>query len=464
MRIQKMVTLASIVMLVSAALVSFACAEIPLPQNDAGIPGDAGGDFVSSRAVNGSTNYTGTLDPYFVEWDDYYNFTAIGGHWINITMTPPPDADFDLYLYNTSQQYVANSTTRADGATEKIDFPANFGGTWYLQVRAIDNTDRGNYTFVIIVNLEPATPPPPSGPTTGYVYTDYTYSDKTTDPENDRLSYRFWWGDGSNTTLNALLPDATANATHQWKRPIAYNITVQAKDGFANWTAQSNLTTVNLDQYDGGKPGDAGNEISSARDLPTNSYIGQPYSLKGTLYYTNPTDPDDYYNFTVVTEDHIHATMTPPSNADFDLYLYHPNGSQAANSTTPTAGQTEAIDFNAGIGGNWTLRVSRATAEEGQYNFTVQVGWKLTVNKSGCPLIINIWIDGQAYCSFPATVWVHAGSHTLRAQAQANQGTWPYWVYYFDHWSDGVTDNPRTLNITQDTTITAYYVRGGGPP
>ena len=34
--------------------------------------------------------------------------------------------------------------------------------------------------------------------------------------------------------------------------------------------------------------------------------------------------------------------------------------------------------------------------------------------------------------------------------------------YHFDHWSTGSTDNPYTLTVTSDTTITAYFVSNGG--
>ena len=34
--------------------------------------------------------------------------------------------------------------------------------------------------------------------------------------------------------------------------------------------------------------------------------------------------------------------------------------------------------------------------------------------------------------------------------------------YLFDHWSTGNTDNPYTLTVTTDTTITAYFVPNGG--
>ena len=33
----------------------------------------------------------------------------------------------------------------------------------------------------------------------------------------------------------------------------------------------------------------------------------------------------------------------------------------------------------------------------------------------------------------------------------------PNFFYVFDHWSDGNTDNPRTLTLTQDTTLVAYF-------
>lgn len=44
---------------------------------------------------------------------------------------------------------------------------------------------------------------------------------------------------------------------------------------------------------------------------------------------------------------------------------------------------------------------------------------------------------------------------TITLHAIANNG------YRFDHWSTGSTDNPYTLTVTSDTTITAYFVPNG---
>ena len=32
--------------------------------------------------------------------------------------------------------------------------------------------------------------------------------------------------------------------------------------------------------------------------------------------------------------------------------------------------------------------------------------------------------------------------------------------YHFDHWSDGNTDNPRTMTLTSDTVVVAYFEEG----
>lgn len=40
---------------------------------------------------------------------------------------------------------------------------------------------------------------------------------------------------------------------------------------------------------------------------------------------------------------------------------------------------------------------------------------------------------------------------------EVEEGT--YYLYTFDSWSDGYTDNPRNMTITVDTTLEAYYTR-----
>lgn len=85
------------------------------------------------------------------------------------------------------------------------------------------------------------------------------------------------------------------------------------------------------------------------------------------------------------------------------------------------------------------------------YNLTHHYGWGP----------FGVILDEQEYCvELPSadtargiakpTAYYPAGSFQT-ISAIANK------CYRFSHWSDGVTDNPRTLFVTQDTTITAYF-------
>lgn len=56
---------------------------------------------------------------------------------------------------------------------------------------------------------------------------------------------------------------------------------------------------------------------------------------------------------------------------------------------------------------------------------------------------------GQAY----ATSSINCQDSTATIQATSDYG------YHFDHWSDGITDNPRTIHVTHDTTVTAIFAR-----
>lgn len=50
-----------------------------------------------------------------------------------------------------------------------------------------------------------------------------------------------------------------------------------------------------------------------------------------------------------------------------------------------------------------------------------------------------------------------SNSGTYNYLTQLTLTATPVFGYHFDHWSDGSTDNPRTLTLTQDTVIMAYF-------
>ena len=81
----------------------------------------------------------------------------------------------------------------------------------------------------------PPTAPIVTGPTTGYMTTDYTFTATSTDPDNDQLKYGFDWD--NNGTVDQYMPGAgyvasgtAQSATHQWIANGSYTFQVLAED------------------------------------------------------------------------------------------------------------------------------------------------------------------------------------------------------------------------------------------
>lgn len=81
-------------------------------------------------------------------------------------------------------------------------------------------------------------------------------------------------------------------------------------------------------------------------------------------------------------------------------------------------------------------------------------GWSYFTNIV-CPTTPSILVTGLANDSLMGSVTgngLYAEGDTATLTATANCG------YRFDHWNDSVTDNPRQVVVTADTTFTAFFV------
>ena len=94
-------------------------------------------------------------------------------------------------------------------------------------------------------NDPPATPSTPSGPTSGYVGTLYSYSTSTTDPDGDDVQFVFDWGDGTTTTTGWYSGEAYSLVTHSWSSVGTYTVEVKAYDPSGLWS-ESQPLTVNI--------------------------------------------------------------------------------------------------------------------------------------------------------------------------------------------------------------------------
>jgi len=85
----------------------------------------------------------------------------------------------------------------------------------------------------------------PDGPSEGVVRVKYTFSTRTTDPEGEKVSYMWDWGDETPTEWTDFYDSGvTVYASHIWTEPEKYNITVKAKDVYGIESAWSDPKTI----------------------------------------------------------------------------------------------------------------------------------------------------------------------------------------------------------------------------
>lgn len=125
-------------------------------------------------------------------------------------------------------------------------------GTHTIETRAsnsVGNSDStpASDTLTITGNSAPNKPSKPSGPASGEANTPITYSTSTTDPDNDKVSYWFDWGDGQNSGwVGPYDSGQTASESHTWTSTGLYQIKVKAKDINDLESAYSDTLSVNI--------------------------------------------------------------------------------------------------------------------------------------------------------------------------------------------------------------------------
>jgi hypothetical protein len=183
--------------------------------------------FGSSNPANGSIN-----QPLSFTWS-----------------IPINDSEGDLFSWTIQcSNEQTNSGTGASNGTKSLTLSGlAYLTTYKVWVNATDPTGSGLYTRRCYTfttqqqqNEPPNKPNKPSGETNGKINTLYTYSTSTTDPNGDQVSYKWDWGDGTQSNwLGPYNSGITINTTHTWTKKGNYGIKVKAKDIYnaeSNWS------------------------------------------------------------------------------------------------------------------------------------------------------------------------------------------------------------------------------------
>jgi len=114
----------------------------------------------------------------------------------------------------------------------------------------IKSGENTTLTF-LFEGLPPNKPNKPFGRRIGISNRNYTFSSRSTDPDGDKLFYKFKWGDGSYSDwLGPYYSGEIIRASHKWNGPGYYSIEVISKDShdiLSEWSDVKHiLVNVNL--------------------------------------------------------------------------------------------------------------------------------------------------------------------------------------------------------------------------
>jgi len=128
-------------------------------------------------------------------------------------------------------------------------------------------------------NNPPSVPATPSGPSTGYSGTSYSFSTNSTDPDGDQLKYTFDWGDGTSSATGLQPSGSTGSLSHTWSRQGEYQVSAKATDSKGASSGWSSPFTITIQ-----------NRPPNTPSTPLGPATG--YTATAYAFTTSATDPD----------------------------------------------------------------------------------------------------------------------------------------------------------------------------
>jgi hypothetical protein len=233
----------------------------------------------------------------------------------------------------------------------------------------------------------------------------------------------------------------------------AYNSNYVPGDWSIIWSFTTETGAV---QNDFGSGVDAGDSIDTALTISPGSGTG----------YLDVTDPADWYKVGVSSNQTVFVTMTPPSGADFDLYLFDTDRSRIGSSTTGGSA-TETVSGVASKLGYFYICVKRYNGS-GIYSLAISVSAPNTIAESPHPYPNNF--DYTWTVTSPQQEIGGLVQTRLHFKVLETEDGWDY-VYVYDEnynlaesytgsrrdfWTPWVTGAIVRIRLITDSNTTAY--------
>ena len=120
-------------------------------------------------------------------------------------------------------------------------------------------------------NKAPYMPSTPSGPSSGSINTEYTFTSLAEDPEEDSIAIRFDWGDGDTSNWSSYVASAeTVTMNHSYSHADTYYVKAQAKDEYdfiSSWSEAHSIVICPIPGWTfGGLYDDMGYSVQQTQD------------------------------------------------------------------------------------------------------------------------------------------------------------------------------------------------------
>jgi len=168
-----------------------------------------------------------------------------------------PDDDVIKLTFDWGDGQTNDSEWVDPGANVQMSHAWTGTGTFCVKARATDilgaQSDWSDCP-VDIRNRPPNTPSTPTGPTSGYTNTTYAYNSSATDPDNDWVSIKYEWGDGSQSQ-SAWMPSGTnAQLSHNWTSTGTYCVKTKTTDSYGDTSGWSSCLMMSITYNSSGAP------------------------------------------------------------------------------------------------------------------------------------------------------------------------------------------------------------------
>ena len=377
-------------------------------QSDAGTPGDAGSNANTSRSLgtnpnSGQSGTQGCVDS--ADTEDWYGITTTAGKDVDVELTVPANADFDLYLRDSSGSIVDSSesvTSLEKVSTAGTSLSSN-AGTFYVEVyvysgdgqyslRTWTNNTPPRPDLTITSIVEPTSGQPGSTVNVEYVVeniynttsdpfevqfvlsTDQTYS--IADELIDVSQSENGLDENTSRTTNAqvLLPSNLANGTYYWLLFVDGYGNVTEHNESNNFLASDGVMLVGEScddlhpngQNDAGLGGDAPDDQANASTpLGTNvtgTYSGCIDGIEGNDVLAFDVPANHSIEVTLALDQAV-TTYVDLTNGNFDVdsgASFGGNDGVVSSIGTTFDGIAGTYYVNlsrSGTGVNWTLDV-----------------------------------------------------------------------------------------------------------